>query len=138
MYPTFYAHGGVFNAYAHRRDNSSPICSRTDDGEQRRRLKVEEELRAALASIQDLKVEHEHHILTLSEQRRREEEARLGLLDDKIASIQQARELQQQRADQQVLEIQELRRLENARLKDHDAFLKREAQVPCLDRHQHL
>ncbi|MGB1603117.1 MAG: hypothetical protein ACPIOQ_60865, partial [Promethearchaeia archaeon] len=114
----------------HRRDNSSHICARTDDGEQRRRLKVEEELRAALSSIQDLKVEHEQHILTLSEQRRREEEARLGLLDDKIASIQQARELQQQRADQQVLEIQELRRLENARLKDHDAFLKREAQVP--------
>jgi len=74
-------------------------------------------------------VEHEQHILTITDQRRREEEGRLGLLDDKINSIQQARELQQQRADQQVLEIQELRRLENARLKDHDTFLKREAML---------
>jgi hypothetical protein len=79
---------------------------------QRAQHKAEAQLQAALASIQDLKVEHEQHISTLIEQRRREEEGRLGLLDDKINSIQHARELQQQRAEQQVLEIQELRRLE--------------------------
>jgi hypothetical protein len=86
---------------------------------QRAQHKAEAQLQTALASIQDLKVEHEQHIATLIEQRRREEEGRLGLLDDKINSIQHARELQQQRAEQQVLEIQELRRLEANVLKSH-------------------
>ena len=53
-------------------------------------------------------VEHEQYILTITDQRRREEEGRLGLLDDKINSIQQARELQQQRADQQVLAMNDM------------------------------
>ena len=53
-------------------------------------------------------VEHEQYILTITDQRRCEEEGRLGLLDDKINSIQQARELQQQRADQQVLAMNDI------------------------------
>lgn len=49
---------------------------------------------------------------------RKEEEARLSLLDERIVSIQQSRDLLQQRADQQSYEIAELRKLERQRVQE--------------------
>ena len=60
---------------------------------------------------------------------KKEEEARLSLLDERIVSIQQSRDLLQQRADQQSYEIAELRKLERQRVQEQDVFLKNEAQL---------
>mmetsp|Transcript_24328 Transcript_24328/g.79424 ORF Transcript_24328/g.79424 Transcript_24328/m.79424 type:complete len:528 (-) Transcript_24328:1282-2865(-) len=92
------------------------------------KVKLEIDMRKIKSELQDVLIRHEEEISQIKESCRREEDGRIAYLDEKISSIQQARELQQQRSDQLALELAELRKLENYRLKEHDNLLKQEVE----------